>query len=806
VTFSSRSRIELIEPVLRRPSPEENGPIVSYSQNAEDVRLWRVFSTVEDGFYVDIGAGDPVEYSVTKLFYDRGWSGINVEPGPAFSALEAGRPRDINLHLAVAREEGMRDFWVSSPHSGISTLYPPRSSDALPEGFAYEKVAVESMPASRIFEAHAAGRSIDFMTVDVEGAEADVIRSIDFRRTRPTVLVVEAIAPHTKEPSHEAWEPIVLDAHYVFAAFDGLNRFYVDRAREDLVPALAYPICVLDDFVSAALHASQIELGKTQIELGEARFELETQQSETDTLRRERRELQKELAAVYGSRIWRAGIAIATAANPVVSATHRLRQLKGTRPADAYAAAVAPRQAWHFPHGGAVRSGLFEALIRAFGPIDSPLTSARASDLSDGIDRINWTDEGSLLQKRMSCLERQAVVEADALARYVCAQRSPPSTIAHTIASNGPRQPVVVDARCLQDPAYCRRGVGLHSRFVLDAVRANTHTHPLVLLTTAELPPLDPDVAATADRIITTPYPLRHSDVALFVELSPMTASIASTIQFFSAERCKRVCVVYDFIPSKFPRAYLTTPAALLANRIRVEALRHYDLLLPISEATAADCRRILGETGTMCVTGVSDPLEDVAPTGLEVAHPFMLVPIGGDPRKNPTAAIAALGRHREETGATLRGVVTGRLTGSQEEALRKLTRRLALPDDAVELRGNVADNELGGLYEGAEVVFVPSFAEGFSIPVVEAAHRGVPVVASDIPPHRELIGPGPWLADPGDVEGLAQALSYVRQNRASVAERQRHSVADTSQATRVSDRVTTALNELLTIDAHIEP
>jgi FkbM family methyltransferase len=778
-----KSGLNLTERVPWTPKPRESDPILSYSQNAEDVRLWRVFRQVEHGFYVDIGAGDPVEYSLTKLFYDRGWSGINIEPGPAFSALEAHRTRDVNLRLAVAHEEGVRDFWISSPHSGISTFYPAASLDVLPDGFAYDQVTVECMPAWRILEKHAGGRSIDFMTIDVEGAEADVIRSINFETTRPTVLVVEAITPLTMEPSHEAWEPIVLEADYVLAAFDGLNRFYVDSARQDVIPALAYPISVLDGFVPTALRESQVEL--------------EVQQAEIQSLRQRTSEVQSELAAVYASRIWRAGIAIATAANPVLSTAQRLRRLKRVQPTDVYAAAVAPRQAWHFPRGGAARGGLFDGLIRAFGPIDSAVTASRASDLANELNRIDWTDEDSLLGKRLSWVERQAVVEADSIIRFAGAPGITPTRGERSIASKGSRPVVVVDARCLQDPAYRQRGVGLHSRFVLDATQASADPHALVLLTTAELPPLDADVAAIADRIITTPYALRDTDVALFVELSPMTASIAPTMPFLAAQDCKSISLVYDFIPSQFPRAYLKTPAALLTNRVRVEALRHYDLLLPISEATAADCRRILGETANIRVTGVGDPLENVTPTVLEVQRPFMLVPIGGDPRKNPAAAIAALGRHRQATGAPLRAVVTGRLTGGQEAALRKLTRRLALPDEVVELRGNVSNDELGNLYESAELVFVPSFAEGFSIPVAEAVLRNAPVVASDIPPHRELVGSGPWLADPADVESLAEALAYVSRNRESVTERQRNTLGDTSHAPSVSGRLGSALNEL---------
>ena len=87
------------------PTPVRDGVVIAYSRNAEDVRLARVFDT-SAGFYVDVGAGDPTEFSVTRLFYDRGWSVINIEPGPAYERLAQQRPRDVNLRLAVGNAGG----------------------------------------------------------------------------------------------------------------------------------------------------------------------------------------------------------------------------------------------------------------------------------------------------------------------------------------------------------------------------------------------------------------------------------------------------------------------------------------------------------------------------------------------------------------------------------------------------------------------------------------------------------------------------------------------------------------------------
>jgi hypothetical protein len=73
---------------------------VTYAQNFEDLMLWRALHGVRDGFYIDVGAADPDEDSVTRAFYDHGWRGVNIEPSPEhFAAISAARPRDINFAL-----------------------------------------------------------------------------------------------------------------------------------------------------------------------------------------------------------------------------------------------------------------------------------------------------------------------------------------------------------------------------------------------------------------------------------------------------------------------------------------------------------------------------------------------------------------------------------------------------------------------------------------------------------------------------------------------------------------------------------
>ena len=228
------------------------GPLItSFAQNGEDVRLWRVFAERREGFYIDVGAGHPTADSVTKLFYEVGWTGINIEPGPEIENLREARPRDINLDIAIAAQSGSASLSISMPDSGLSSLRPA-PSDSLPDGFSWTTTTVRTARLEDVIAQHAQGRAIDFLKIDVEGLERDVLASFDLVAIRPTVLLVEAVSPLTYEPTHDAWEPLITEANYVLAAFDGVNRFYVPLEHAALVPALAYPVSALDNYVRSS--------------------------------------------------------------------------------------------------------------------------------------------------------------------------------------------------------------------------------------------------------------------------------------------------------------------------------------------------------------------------------------------------------------------------------------------------------------------------------------------------------------------------------------------------------------------------
>lgn len=228
---------------------------VSYAQNGEDVVLWRALSGVRGGRYVEVGGNDPTVDSVSRAFYERGWSGVVVEPVAAFAErFGAERPRDTVVQAAVGASTGETTLHVIAG-TGLSSTDPDVAAGQRARGWEPVETVVPQVRLEDVVAEHVgAGEEIHFLLVDVEGAESAVLSSVDLTTVRPWVLVIEATAPSTDSPTHEAWEQVVLAAGYRFCLFDGLSRFYVAEEHADLAPRLSYPSSPAD---KAIIHRDQ---------------------------------------------------------------------------------------------------------------------------------------------------------------------------------------------------------------------------------------------------------------------------------------------------------------------------------------------------------------------------------------------------------------------------------------------------------------------------------------------------------------------------------------------------------------------
>jgi FkbM family methyltransferase len=211
---------------------------LSYTQNLEDYHLSLAFGGQQRGTYIDVGAGHPIADNVSFWFYERGWQGIVVEPQAELAALYPRlRPRDIVVSGLVGRRSGEADFHQVERLHGLSTTQARHAEQARALG---AEVITQRLPVVTLAELceRYVVAPIDFLKVDVEGAEADVLFGGDWQKFRPRLVLVEAVAPGSGEPAWQDWEPFLIAQGYRFALFDTLNRFYVAREHPDILDRL----------------------------------------------------------------------------------------------------------------------------------------------------------------------------------------------------------------------------------------------------------------------------------------------------------------------------------------------------------------------------------------------------------------------------------------------------------------------------------------------------------------------------------------------------------------------------------------
>lgn len=168
----------------------------SFSQEGEDLLLREQFASQATGFFVDVGAHHPYRFSNTAYFYFRGWNGINIDPTPGSMQLfTRERPRDINLEIGIDESEMERDLFVFD-EPALNT-YDEKRAQSLQKNTRYQLKSVHQTklrPLRAVLAEHlAAEQPIDFLSIDVEGLELTVLRSNDWGKFRPKIVLLEVL-------------------------------------------------------------------------------------------------------------------------------------------------------------------------------------------------------------------------------------------------------------------------------------------------------------------------------------------------------------------------------------------------------------------------------------------------------------------------------------------------------------------------------------------------------------------------------------------------------------------------------------
>lgn len=168
----------------------------SFSQEGEDLLLKRIFEHKKNGFYIDVGAHHPFRFSNTYLFYKKGWKGINLDAMPnSMKIFEKYRPRDINLEIPVGKDGEKLVYYIFN-EPALNTFDKNRI-EAIVSKSVYTliremEIQIRSLK-SILDEYLPKGQNIDFMSIDVEGLDFEVLKSNDWKKYRPEILLVESL-------------------------------------------------------------------------------------------------------------------------------------------------------------------------------------------------------------------------------------------------------------------------------------------------------------------------------------------------------------------------------------------------------------------------------------------------------------------------------------------------------------------------------------------------------------------------------------------------------------------------------------
>ena len=175
----------------------------SWSQEGEDRILRRIFERKKDGFYVDVGAHHPERFSNTFMDYKCGWRGINIDAMPgSMSEFNKIRPRHLNLELGIGEQEGNLDYFVFN-EPALNGFSKDLSDERNQAGSTYRiesVIKIDVLPLQQVLDNYLpAGQSIDFMSIDVEGLDFQVLKSNDWKKYRPTYVLAEILGSSLHE-------------------------------------------------------------------------------------------------------------------------------------------------------------------------------------------------------------------------------------------------------------------------------------------------------------------------------------------------------------------------------------------------------------------------------------------------------------------------------------------------------------------------------------------------------------------------------------------------------------------------------
>ena len=194
-------------------------PSIHYGEFGEDVFINRIFKDIKIGRYVDVGCYHPFKGSLTAQLYKKGWNGINIDLSKSsIDLFNIIRKKDINLNLAISDFDGETNYYENSPINQQNSLIKDNDNQ--------KKIKIQCKRLSSILlENHY--NNFEYLNIDVEGSEQNVINGIDLSKYRPILITIENNNLHLKDYIESEIYNILIKNNYTFINKTGVTNFFL---------------------------------------------------------------------------------------------------------------------------------------------------------------------------------------------------------------------------------------------------------------------------------------------------------------------------------------------------------------------------------------------------------------------------------------------------------------------------------------------------------------------------------------------------------------------------------------------------
>lgn len=196
-----------------------NKPSAHFGEFGEDIFINRVLKNINKGKYVDVGCYHPYKGSLTYKLYDRGWNGINIDISKtSIDLFNISRKKDINLNLAISNFDGETYYYENSPINQQNSLI---QTNDLQKKIKIQCFTLDTVLKNKDLE------EFDFLNIDVEGNELEVLKGFDLKKFKPKLITIENNDLTINEYLDSEVCKILIKSDYTLVNKIGVTNFFM---------------------------------------------------------------------------------------------------------------------------------------------------------------------------------------------------------------------------------------------------------------------------------------------------------------------------------------------------------------------------------------------------------------------------------------------------------------------------------------------------------------------------------------------------------------------------------------------------